>query len=286
VRLRDLLELAGFVLGRATNSGYYWRYGGQLTRYLLFDLPNRVVAMQVSFSGSAEPRVVFERLLPHALPLDERRVPLAGARPQTLLAALRSGDDLPAPVREAGVAGVEVAFSPELLEALGLAGALSAVEHVPVKLLSLKGPAFWLAWQVSFLRRWARPPASGGQGKPLLRVLEEAGYLARHTRGAKVRYKDALSAWWRDVGDLVGVGLLDEPGVRVYRPGGGAWREASSSLSRSLDPGGKRLARRHLEECRVVFSVPAWRVSQLEDARCRGRRSRGGGAKGRVSQRT
>jgi hypothetical protein len=136
-------------------------------------------------------------------------------------------------------------------------------------------PAFWLAWQVSFLRRWARPPASGGQGKPLLRVLEEAGYLARYTRGTKVRYKDALSAWWRDVGELVGVGLLDEPGVRIYRPSGGAWREASSSLSRSLDPGGQRLARRHLEEYQVVFSVPAWRVSQLEDARRR-RRLRSG----------
>jgi hypothetical protein len=281
VRLRDLLEMIGFVLGRGTNSAYYWRYAGELTRYLLFDLPNRVVAMQVSFAGANDPLVVFERLLPHCAPLDDRREPIAGDRLHSLLTALGQGEaGWPAAVRASGTAGFELAFSPELLEALGLTRPLNALEHVPVGVLALKGPAFWLAWQVSFLRRWARPPAGGANGKPLLRVLDEAGYLARHSRGSKVRYKDAVAAWWRDVGALVGMGLLEEPGVRLYGPRGSAWREVSSSVSRALDPGGRRLTRLALEEMRVIFAIPARRLSQLEGVRRRGRRLRGAPARG------
>ncbi|MEX2543157.1 MAG: hypothetical protein WD314_15225 [Trueperaceae bacterium] len=143
VRLRDLLAMLGFSLGRGTNSGYYWRYYAELVRCLLFDLPNRVVAMQVSFAGAAEPLVVFERLLVRALPLDDQGVPLAAGPLRSLLLALNGEpEDMAAAVREAGVFGVEFAFSPELLAALGLTKPMNALEHVPFELLSLKGPAF------------------------------------------------------------------------------------------------------------------------------------------------
>ncbi|MEX2536339.1 MAG: hypothetical protein WD273_12155 [Trueperaceae bacterium] len=272
VRLRDLLEMLGFELGRVTNSSYYWRYAAQLARYLLIDLPNRVVAMQVSYTGGRE-LVVFERLLTLVWPLDAERQPLEQGEVEYLREAL--GRAVPAPteaIRESGLAGFEFAVSDDLLEAHGIGKPMNAVEHVPVEVLSLKGPAFWLAWQVAFLRRWARPPESGAQGKPLLRVLEEAGYIGAYSRGKRVRYKDAVRAWWRDTGELVNMGLLDEPGVRLYGQRGSSWRDVSSEISRFLDPLGERLMRHRLQDVRVVFQIPRWRVAQLEEARRRKRK--------------
>ena len=274
VRLRDLLNMVGFELGRSTNSEYYWRYASQLTRHLLIDLPGRVVAMQLQLAGEPQPRVVFEPLLERALPLDVNGQPLAPAVVGSLHEALRGmAEESPLTLRDLGVAGFEFALSDELLQAHGIGKRLSAIEHVPAKVLSLKGPAFWLAWQVAFLRRWAVPPSGGAGGKPLLRALEETGHLAACSRGGRVRYKDALTSWWRDSGELAAIGLLDEPGVRLYAPRGGSWREVSAELSRSLDPGGSRLTRALLEDVRVVFQIPRSRVESLKEARRRkGRR--------------
>ena len=261
VRLRDLLRMMGFRLGTATNSDYYWRYASQLTRYMLADLPNRVVAMQVTVAG--QPRVLFEPLLAHVRALDPEGKGLDSGR---LVEDLQAG---PAAIRRRGAHGFEFTLSDELLEAHGIGRALNAVEHVPVRVLALRGPAFWLAWQVAFLRRWAVVPASGAQGKPLLRSLEEAGHLAAATRGGRVRYRDALANWWRDTGELAAMGLLDEPGVRLYRQRGGSWRDASTEISRWLDPGGGRITRERLQEVRIVFQIPAGRAAQLAAARRR-----------------
>lgn len=87
-----------------------------------------------------------------------------------------------------------------------------------------------------------------------------------------------MGAWWRDVGSLVAIGLLDEPGVRLYALRGNVWRDLSTAVSRSLDPGGRRLGRQLLQQIRVIFSVPAERVSQLEGVRRRGSKLRAAAA--------
>jgi hypothetical protein len=276
VRLRDLLAMMGYRVGSRTNGAYYRRYRSDLIRFLIRDLPNRVVAMQVSFAHSPEPLVVFERLLLRSIPLDETACPVAGNLVRPADGTDGGGALLPHASRSPAVEGFELVLSRDLLEALGLCGPMSAVEHVPLEVLSLRGPAFWLAWQVSFLRRWANRPASGSHGKPLLRVLQECGYLARFTRGNRVRYKDALRSLWNDVGSLVSMELLEEPGVRLYGPGGAGWRDRSAELSRALDAGGRRLGVEALRDIRVIFAVPSWRTEQLEGARRRGRSSRRG----------
>jgi hypothetical protein len=253
VRLSDFMRLLGFTLGRRTNSAYYW------------SLKLTVVAMQVTLPRKRQPLVVFERLLAHAAAI----APGAAMLEVSVLAAVREDDfsTLIRTVREADLQGFELELSEDILSALGLIRPMNALEEVPAALLALKGPAFWLAWHVAFLRRWAVPPESGRQGKVLLKVLQESGYLVRFRRGAKVRFKDALSLWWQDVGELVAMGLLDEPGVRLYGWRGSGWQETSTEVSRLLDPMGGRVTEHTLQETRVVYTIPALRVAQLRDAR-------------------
>ncbi|MDQ3458792.1 MAG: hypothetical protein M3498_05770 [Deinococcota bacterium] len=270
VRLSEVMALLGFALGRRTSSSYYWSYAAEVTRYLLADLPSRVVAMQVSLPHQLEPLVVFERLLAHASAVASE----PGLLEAAVLSVVQGGDPslLARAVREAGLQGFELELSEDMMRALGLSRPMNALEEVPAALFALKGPAFWLAWQVAFLRRWAAPPGSGRGGKILLRVLQEAGYVTRFSRGAKVRFKDALAAWWSDVGELVTMGLLDEPGVRLHGWRGGGWQEISTELSRLLDPAGGRVTERALQETRVVYAIPAERVAQLQGARRRSER--------------
>ncbi|HEX7005379.1 MAG TPA: hypothetical protein VF168_14435 [Trueperaceae bacterium] len=276
VRLRDLLGMLGFELGRFTNSTYYWRYASQLTRHMLVDLPSRVVAMQLSIAGERQPRVVFEPLLERVRPLSGRGEPFPAEASRLLWNSLLCDEEeASAALRRSGVEGFEFAVSDELLEAHGIGSRLNAIEHVPVEVLSLRGPAFWLAWHVAFLRRWASLPTTGAGGKPLLRALEDTGHLAACSRNGRVRYKDALSFWWRDAGRLAGMGLLDEPGVRLYGKRGGSWREISNEVSRRLDSDGGRLTRPLLQDIRVVYQIPGTRIAQLDAARQRARKRTG-----------
>ncbi|UCH27236.1 MAG: hypothetical protein JSV66_06230 [Trueperaceae bacterium] len=154
VRLRDLMALLGYALGSQTSSPYYWRYTAEVTRYLALDLASRVSAMQVTLPGQAEPLIVHQWLLHHPRPLT-RELQLHPTLERALFDTIRGEESgaLIELVRTSELYGFELGVDEEILKALGIARPMNAVERVPAELLALKGPAFWLAWHNTCVRR-------------------------------------------------------------------------------------------------------------------------------------
>lgn len=227
VGLSDLMGYFGYRLGAKANARYYWFHAAEVVRALLHDLPGHQVRI-----GDQTPRPLL------AVPQVVFRNPQKG-RIEPMLPA----DDLCRAVREADILGFFVRFEPEILDLLGVA-ANRPTRQVPAAFCSLHGSCFWMAWQVVHGQHRAER-----QSVNLLRLLEDYGYLEAHTRKGRTRYKDALKAWWADVGLLVEIGLLQEPGVRIC----GRKREVSDHLSRQLETSG-RISPRQLEQLEAVFA--------------------------------
>ncbi|MDX2008117.1 MAG: hypothetical protein SFU83_22975 [Meiothermus sp.] len=224
VGLSDLMGYLGYKAGKKANARYYWFHTAEVVRALLHDLPGH----QVRVDGRPAqpllipPQVVFRN--PHQV------VQLASLTPERL--------------READILGFYVRFEPAMLGLLGINQAHK--QTVPLAFCHLHGPCFWMAWRVAYWQYWGHH-----QTCDLLRFLEECGYLATHCRSGRTRYKDALKDWWRDVGRLVDIELLSEPGVRLYQGN----KEVSDKWSQLIEEPRSRLGVNQLEQLKAQFTT-------------------------------
>lgn len=228
VGLGDLMGYFGYRLGEKANAHYYWLHVAEVVRALLHDLPGHRVRI-----NSHAPQAL--------LPMPQ----VMFRNPQHWgLEALLHSDDLSRTVREANILGFYVCFEPAVLDLLGINTNLPTRE-VPAAFCSLHGPCFWMAWRVVYWQYWANHQSCG-----LLQLLDECGYLEAHTRSGRIRYKDALKDWWVDVGRLIEIGLLHEPGVRIWQ----RKQEVSDRLSQQLEAPG-RLGPKQLSGLEAAFAL-------------------------------
>lgn len=139
-------------------------------------------------------------------------------------------------------------------------------------MLKLKGPAFWLAYEIAFLRRWANPKdAMPGKGKKLLESLEKHGYCAKAASrtGDRVSYKAALREWFSDVDKLVDINVLEAPGVNVYEVSKGKYKDVTEVIKALLENRGKRITQTSLCDMKVLYRIPEQRVAELAGTRAR-----------------
>ncbi len=227
--LSDLMAYFGYTAGERTNARYYWFHVAEIVRALLHDLPGHLVCIdgQPPQALLPPPQVVF-------------RDPQGWS-----VATLLQAADLSHAVREADILGFYVRFEPEVLSLLGV-DATQNTQAVPAAFCSLHGPCFWMAWRVIYWRHWSKQ-----QAYPLLSLLKECGYLEAYTRNGRIRYKDALRGWWADVGTLIEIGLLHEPGVRIWRHS----KDVSDHLSRQLEAAQRHIGPKQLTPLEVAFAL-------------------------------
>lgn len=217
-----------------------------------------------------EPLVVEEYLMHRPRPV------LDGSLPHTQFANriisltnLNAKDELTAYIKSAGLKGLFLGFPGRVLDALGARtgkGQPNALERVSQEVLQLKGPAFWLAYEIAFLRRWAyRKAVTAPDGKNLLEALEEHGYLEKSTSrtGGRVSHKAALGSWFRDVNTLVDINMLAAPGVSVFRLRKGDWQDVTQEVRGWLGTRGVRITRDKLAELNVIYHLPPKRRAEL-----------------------
>jgi hypothetical protein len=228
VGLADMMSYFGYKLGEKANARYYWLHAAEVVRAMLHDLPGHRVRInhEVALPLLPVPQVVFRN-----------------PRGWNLEALLHSRDPSRS-VREAQILGFFVRFEPTVLALLG-PNTSQPTRRVPAAFFSLRGPCFWLAWRVVYWQQW-----NCSEPYNLFQLLDESGYLEAHIHQGRIRYKDALKAWWADVGQLVEIGLLDEPGVRIWK----GKHDISDRLSRQMEAR-ERIGPHQLSGLNVVFTI-------------------------------
>ena len=110
----------------------------------------------------------------------------------------------------------------------------------------------------------------------------------------RVRVKDALSIWFRDLEKLTSCGILGAdsgtdsgdrvnsddagPGVQIYRQAeGGKWLDVTNEIHRKTDAGAGRLTLEELDKLRVLYLLPAARLEQRAMAKQVGARKKAAG---------
>lgn len=275
VRLKDLMEVVGYGMGSKANGRTYWEKAATVIRAIAIDLPSQVIHVRYVPPGAKKPLFLEEYLMRRPRLLSGKRAFPEGFVRAIWDAHARGGDAAVVEViREAEIEGFELGFAPAILDAFGFGH--HALERVPRALLGLKGRAFWLGYDIAFLRRWSGQ-SSPCNGRLLAEELEAHGYFGcfSRNRAGKVRVKDALKDWWNDVGKLVEIGLLENSGVRLYRNVNSRWCHVSDAISALISPepggdtpgSGGRIHRELLEQIHVVYEVPSSREEAIASAR-------------------
>lgn len=296
VNTKQLMGALGYELGRKTNTKNYWAKTTEVLRYLTVDLPGTLLHIRVQIPGSKKNNVEEEYLMQRPRAIGEQlTLPLEGFH-QAMIQRVGAGDEqaMVELVRQTAPEALKLGFPSNILECLGaLKG--RAVEKVPEKVFSLSGPAFWLAYHLCFLRRWGDGTTPKPHQCPTLReALDDGGHLAQETKGDKVRVKDALSIWFRDLEKLTSCGILGAdsgtdsgdrvnsddagPGVQIYRQAeGGKWLDVTNEIHRKTDAGAGRLTLEELDKLRVLYLLPAARLEQRAMAKQVGARKKAAG---------
>jgi|GEM_PF-4929589 len=240
VRFADMLRVFGYAAGERANSRYYWQHFSQIARSALIELPAHHVHLD---GGRAVPLLEILQVV-HRDPRN--------ADASRTMRVLREAQATPEAVQALGLLGVRFRFTQEVLKLLRACDDPrgSAAARVPVGFCTLDGPSFWLAWRIAYWAAWNGRCPQPFDSPALLEVLRESGYLA--ASGVR-RYKRAVRRWWQDVGTLVDLGLLQEPGVRLHRRSGGRLHDCSDHFSRLLDDSSVRLSEAYLRNIRVRF---------------------------------
>jgi hypothetical protein len=228
VHFADLLKAFGYAPGERTNARYYWQHFSEVVSSVLLELPAHLVRLP---DGTEEPLLELLQVI-----YQDSKISL---NPPTLDRRLYD----PQWVQQQGLLGFRFRFSPQILELIAGHKPKEETALVSSDFCALRGSAFWLAWRVAYWRYWKKDDAT----LSLLHILQEMGYLHGN------RYKQAVRAWWNDVAKLIELELLSEPGVRLYRWSGGAYRDCSDRLSKRLDSD-ERLNAKWLGGLRVHFT--------------------------------
>lgn len=259
-----------------TKPTYYWSKAAEIIRYLFLDLASTTVHIQVKLPHYKEALKVQEWLMHRPRPA-VRQMPFDSPFTSHVISLVNQNatTELANYVKSVNLEGFFLGFPKGILDALGARtgkGQPNAIEQVSREVLKLKGPAFWLAYDIVFLRRWARPEhATADRGKGLLEVLEKHGYLEQSTTrtGGRVSYKTALGSWFKDVSALVGINLLEDPGVSIHEFRKGRWYDVTQEVRRWLRAKGVRITQGNLTALKVIFYLPQERVKQLAGSRAR-----------------
>jgi hypothetical protein len=263
IATRDLMTQLGYVLKTKNNSGTYWQVLHQIMRYLVVDLPNTHVRSELRYNGQTY--YGLDYLMHRVRPYWQQRT--LGDFDRILLEGiLEPGIRVP---KLALPDRLRLGFGEDSCKLLGL-GLVerNAREDLPTKIMRLRGPAFWLAYHVAFLRRWTQGPQDPKRGALVLKQLEDLGYLEQHTRDGCTRFGDALKAWGSDLKKLANLGVLAGDGATLWHPS----HDAPQALQSMLASPTKRITRGKLENIRVLYLLPEPRMFELATARTNARR--------------
>jgi hypothetical protein len=259
---------------KKTRSDYWHKGVAEVAKYLALDLPGLQIHTQVLLPHEPEP-VIANGFLMHRPVIYTRQTLLFDTF--TLLASTGADKDLAQHLKKIGLVGFQIGFPRSVLRAFGAikgAGEANALERVPREVLGLKGTAFWLAYDIAFLRRWPLgKDIDPGKGKLLLKdVLNAIGYTEEATKtGRNTSYKDALKAWLKDIDVLTDLGLLDHPGATIYDYKAGRWYTINSTVEAWTKKRGTKITREKLEDLRIIYEIPAGRKEQLKGPRTKKR---------------
>lgn len=266
-----------------TKPTYYWSKAAEIIRYLFLDLASTTVHIQVKLPHYKEALKVQEWLMHRPRPA-VRQMPFDSPFTSYVISLVNQNatTELANYVKSVNLEGFFLGFPKGILDALGARtgkGQPNAIEQVSGEMLKLKGPAFWLAYDIVFLRRWARPEhATAAKGKSLLETLEKHGYLRKSVSrtGERVGYKDALRFWFKDIDTLIDLNMLEEPGVSIYKLETGHWHDVTTRVKDWLPNRGVRITRGDVTEINVIYHLPQGRIKEL--AKLRAKREKHGGA--------
>lgn len=283
VSLKQLMKALGYELRVKTSSDMYWKHAAHVIRYLAVDLPNQVVHIHAELPGAKKPLVIEEYLMHRPRAIGEQLTLPGEGFQRAVLEAVKNGDEkmMAAFLREVAPEGFRLGFPEDILTALGAAES-RAIEVVGDKFLSLQGPAFWLGYQVLFLRRWSKGETPEPKRCTTLHdTLKEAGYLERETtKDGKVRVKEAIRDWFAALHKVADIGLLKEPGVTLYRQTpAGSWADVTLEIQRMLDAGGGRITLEDTEALRVSYLLPDERLAERATATKRSQAFKAAGMK-------
>jgi hypothetical protein len=273
IKVPDLLRLIyGYELGRTTNSANYWKAVTEIVKYLAVDLAWLEISVQVMVYGDKNPKCMQDYLM--------HRPRVITPQPLLLDNFVRTVLDLASKGKEAefisyikaiNPEGFVLGFTRDALDALG-ADSYNPLEHISRELLILKGPAFWLGYNITFLRRWSNGTCPPGKGKLLLEALDESGYIEAATRGSRnTSYKDALKLYQDDLKKLIEIGILEDPGAIFHAFKRGRWGNISQQLQDWTQARGVRLTREKLSNIRIIYEFPTKRIEERAAATKKGK---------------
>ena len=296
VDLEDLVEVVSSYKRSGplkTNRRYYLRKVAEILRYLHVDLASLQVnirVVRIKKDGARVDGVLGEYLM-HRPRLESaqgvvyeefydelRRLIISSAALETAESEeareqAKADQDRAIQYLEAlKPTGVRLGFPADVAAALALKSREASELVNPAVLKALSGAAFWLAYDIAFRRRWTRAGAlDKGTGVPLLEVLRENGFVeeSRKRTGDRPSYKQALRSFFAAVDNLLDLGELDEPGVKILKPHGGPGRprNITADLRAALDKRGERITERELQPLTVKYTLVERRVKELEQSR-------------------
>lgn len=257
-----------------TNNKYYWAKAAEVVRYLILDLAFTTVRVEVKLPHYKEVLSVEEWLMHRPRPAAKQIFGYSQFTTDIIsLVNQKTTTELADYVKSVGLEGFFLGFPGEVLNALGARtgkGRPNALEKVPHEVLCFKGSAFWLAYEIAFLRRWANPKhAAPGLGKGLLASLETHGYRdeSAAATGGNVSYKLALRAWFADIETLIDLNMLEKPGASIFSLEKGDWSDVTGKIKNWLTNKGVRITRDDIALLRVSYHLPRERSEQLAKLR-------------------
>lgn len=280
----DLHEFITLVTGyqrsgpAKTQSRRYWTTAAEILRYLHVDLASLEVNIRVvRRTGKKNPPEEYlgEYLMHRPRLIGQQPFAYEGLYDQlrTLIVESKGNEDRKkqavAYLRELKPTSVVLGFPPVIMQSFGREH--RAIELTNPAVLKLKGATFWLAYEITFQRRWSKRAPKDGEGSSLLEELEKHGFLEESARrtGGRVSYSAAVSSFLASVSELVTLGELEEPGVQIWQPAGDTGRP--KNVTRDLRTrAGKRsqyITEADLRPLKVAYQHRAERREAIEDAR-------------------
>lgn len=269
VSLGDLVLMAtGYARSgeKKTSSTYWWKKAAEAIKYATIDLASYQISVRIQRKGESEALFVNEYLMHRPRLVTRQPLLFQGFLQRIIeLATAEKHDELEQYVRGINPEGFYLGFPKDVYQAMG--GGMNALETVSRDLLALKGPAFWLAYDIAFLRRWAKKQETDpSKGQPLLEKLDRIGYLEKSKRmsGGQPSYTVALRHFFKDLDKLCDLGTLEHPGATLHRKDSGRWRHVTEAVKGWVGSRGVYINTDKLEGITMLYQLSEQRLAELE----------------------